>query len=137
MSANRDVFIDTSAFIALRLKDDINHKKARDFLSLIKDKKLRLHTTNFILDEVYTYFCRNHKVAVEMAELIINNPLITMHRVGTDDENNAFMLLKEFSDKDFSYTDASSFALMERLEIKTVFAFDEYFEQYGRFIVVP
>jgi predicted nucleic acid-binding protein len=133
----RDIFIDTSAFIALRVKDDVNYKKAHDFLRAIKEKRLRLHTTNFILDEVYTYFCRAHEIAVEMAELIINNPLIRLHRVGVDDEENVFKILTDFADKDFSYTDATSFSLMERLAINTVFAFDDHFEQYGKFAVVP
>lgn len=131
------MFVDTSAFIAMRVKDDINYKKASNFLNTIREKKLRLYTTNFILDEVYTYFSRVHEIAIEMVELIINNPLITLHRVGVEDEENAFRILKDFSDKDFSYTDATSFAVMERLGIKTAFAFDEHFIQYGKFTVVP
>jgi predicted nucleic acid-binding protein len=55
MTPQRDIFIDTSAFIALRVYDDVNHKKAEKFLKTIKDKRLRLHTSNFIVDEVYTY----------------------------------------------------------------------------------
>ena len=137
MNRGRDIFIDTSAFIAMRVKDDVNHGKAQSFLREIKERRLRLHTTNFILDEVYTYFCRERRIAVEMAELIMNNPLIVLHRVNVDDENNVWRILKGFADKDFSYTDAASFAVMERLEIQTVFAFDEHFEQYGKFIVVP
>lgn len=137
MNINRDKFVDTGAFIAMRVKDDINYKVAHDFLKVIREKKLRLHTTNFILSEVYTYFCRTHEVAIEMAELIMDNPLITLHRVAVDDENDAFKILKEFADKDFSYTDATSFAVMKRLDFKAVFAFDEHFEQYGKFIIVP
>lgn len=137
MNLNRDIFVDTSAFIAMRVKDDINYKKASNFLNTIREKKLRLYATNFILDEVYTYFSRVHEIAIEMVELIINNPLITLHRVGVKDEENAFRILKDFSDKDFSYTDATSFAVMERLGIKAAFAFDEHFIQYGRFTVVP
>lgn len=137
MKRDRDIFIDTSAFVALRVRDDINHNKAQVFLSRIKEKRLRLHTSNFILDEVYTYFCREHKVAVEMAELIMSNPLISLHRVNGDDENSAWQILSGFTDKTFSYTDAVSFALMERLEIGTAFAFDEHFEQYGKFVVAP
>lgn len=137
MKLQRDIFVDTSAFIAIRVRDDVNHKRAYDFLQRIKEEKLRLHTTNFILDEVYTYFSRAHEVAIGMAELIMNNPLITLHRVGVEDEDNAFKTLKEYSDKDFSYTDAASFAVMERLELTIVFAFDEHFGQYGKFTVVP
>lgn len=137
MNVDRDIFVDTSAFIAMRVTDDINHNRASDFLKTIREKKLRLHTTNFILDEVYTYFSKAHRIAVEMAELIKNNPLITLYRVAVEDEETAFEILKEFSDKDFSYTDATSFAVMERLGIRSVFTFDEHFSQYGRFLVVP
>jgi predicted nucleic acid-binding protein len=133
----RDIFVDTSAFIALRVSDDVCHKKAVAFLKTIKEERLRLHTTNFILDEVYTYFCRIHTVAVEMAELIMSNPLITLHRVDAEEEERAWKILKGFSDKEFSYTDATSFVVMESLGIDTVFAFDEHFKQYGKFVLVP
>lgn len=137
MKLKRDVFVDTSAFIAIRVRDDVNHKRAYDFLQKIKEEKLRLHATNFILDEVYTYFSRTHEVAIEMGELIMSNPIITLHRVGVEDEDNAFRTLKEYGDKDFSYTDAASFAVMERLGLTIVFAFDEHFAQYGKFVIVP
>ncbi len=134
---DRDVFVDTSAFIALRVKDDMNHGRAQAFLYVIRKDKLRLHTTNFVLDEVYTYFCRSHHVAVEMAELIMNNPLIALHRISAEDERDAFRIVKSYSDKDFSYTDATSFAMMARLNIKSAFVFDEHFAQYGKFQTVP
>lgn len=137
MKLKRDIFVDTSAFIATRVRDDINHKQAYDFLQRIKEEKLRMHTTNFILDEVYTYFSRAHEVAIEMAELIMNNPIITLHRVGVEDEDNAFRTLKEYDDKDFSYTDAASFAVIERLGLTVVFAFDDHFAQHGKFVIVP
>ena len=57
---DRNVFIDTSAFIAMRVSDDVHYNAAQGFLKAVKDQRLRLHTTNFILDEVYTYFCRTH-----------------------------------------------------------------------------
>jgi len=133
----RDIFVDTGAFIAMRVQDDADHGKAVTFLKIIKEQKLRVHTTNFILNEVYTYFCRAHDIAVEMAELIGNNPLITLHRVDAGQEEQAWKILKSFADKDFSYTDATSFVVMESLGIETVFAFDDHFRQYGKFIVVP
>jgi predicted nucleic acid-binding protein len=137
MKCDKDIFIDTSAFIALRVADDMNYKKAQRFLTVIKENRVRLHTTNFILDEVYTYFCKFHEVAMEMAELMMNNPLITLYRVNPEDEKGALEMLKTLKDKDFSYTDATSFAVMQRLNITTAFAFDEHFTQYGKLIVVP
>jgi len=133
----RNVFIDTSAFIAMRVSDDVHYNDAQGFLKAVKDQRLRLHTTNFILDEVYTYFCRTHEVAIEMAELIMNNPLINFHRISVGDEKEAWGILKAYNDKEFSYTDATSFAIMERLKLKAAFAFDVHFKQYGQFVVLP
>lgn len=74
---------------------------------------------------------------MEMAELIRSNPLITLHRVDAEEEERAWEILKNFSDKEFSYTDATSFIVMESLTIDTAFAFDEHFKQYGKFVLVP
>lgn len=132
----KNIFIDTGAFIAIRVSDDTNHKHAHNCLKLIQKQKLVLHTTNFILDEVYTYFCKHHAIAIEMAELILNNPLLNLHRISAEDEQNALKILKRFSDKAFSYTDATSFSIMERLKLKTAFTFDQHFIQYGKFEVL-
>jgi predicted nucleic acid-binding protein len=36
-----------------------------------------------------------------------------------------------YTDKSFSYTDATTFAVMERLGINEALAFDQHFPQYG------
>jgi predicted nucleic acid-binding protein len=45
-------------------------------------------------------------------------------------------MFRQYEDKGFSFTDCTSFALMERLDINTVFAFDDHFVQYGTFVIV-
>ena len=57
--------------------------------------------------------------------------LWTVERVGEDDESKAMAIVGKYVDKTFSYTDATSVAVMERLGLKTVFAFDPHFRQYG------
>ncbi|MGH7885418.1 MAG: type II toxin-antitoxin system VapC family toxin [Thermodesulfobacteriota bacterium] len=130
----RKVFIDTSAFIALRDSKDINHKKAKSALSYIREKNIKLVTTNFILDEVYTYFCKFHSVAVEMGEYILNSPeIIEYHRITSEDENTAWEIAKKYSDKSFSFTDCTSFSICKKLKVEDIFAFDIHFEQFGKF----
>ena len=48
-----------------------------------------------------------------------------------DDEVRARDILRRYDDKSFSYVDATSFSLMERLGIRQAFSFDPHFEQYG------
>jgi uncharacterized protein len=52
-------------------------------------------------------------------------------RVRATDEASAKQILFRYDDKDFSFTDAISFVVMERLGIRTAFTFDRHFAQYG------
>ena len=53
------IFIDTSAWIALEDKKDINHGKAIKFKQELVSLKKRLFTTNYILDETFTLMYSN------------------------------------------------------------------------------
>ena len=130
----KKIFIDTSAFTALRDSKDINHLKAKSILKYIKENNFKLVTTNFILDEVYTYFCRFHSIAVEMGEYIFNSPgIIDYHRITLEDENTAWNIARKYYDKSFSFNDCTGFSICRRLRINDVFTFDIHFEQFGNF----
>jgi len=51
-------------------------------------------------------------------------------------QSKAWEIAIKYRDKDFSFTDCASFAVMEMLDIREAFAFDKHFEQYG-FIFSP
>jgi len=57
-------------------------------------------------------------------------------RARASDEERAQQILFQYTDKDFSFADAISFAVMERLDIRRAFTFDRDFAQYG-FTVLP
>jgi predicted nucleic acid-binding protein len=135
--AQQLVFIDTSGFIALWNPDDRNHQKALGYLDQVRESRRRLLTTNFIFAEVYAFFCRNHRLAVELGEQILTNPLFEYVRITAADEARAWEIAKQYTDKDFSFTDCTSFVVMERLGLREVFAFDEHFRQYGKFTQWP
>ncbi len=67
--------------------------------------------------------------AIEYVEKLRNTAEI--ERVSEEDENMAWQIILRCQDKHFSYVDATSFAVMERLGIKDAFSFDEYFRQYS------
>jgi len=54
-----------------------------------------------------------------------------IERITNDDEARAQDILRPYDDKSFSYVDATSLSVMERLGIRQAFAFDPHFEQYG------
>ena len=130
------IFIDTSAFYALEDESDANNKPARAFEKELAAGKLglvQLVTSNFIYDEVITLIRRNleHEKAVEVGERMKASKILTIERISRETEIRAWEIFKTYSDKEFSYTDCTSFALMERKAIQHAFAFDIHFEQMG------
>ena len=53
------------------------------------------------------------------------------------DEQRARQIIVAYTDKDFTFTDATSFAVMERLRIGHAFTFDDDFRQYGFTTLTP
>ena len=49
----------------------------------------------------------------------------------------ALEIIERYQDKEFSLTDATSFAVMERLGIEAAFAFDADFRQFGLTVLEP
>lgn len=52
-------------------------------------------------------------------------------RAAEADEAHARAIIRQYSDKAFSYADAISFAVMERLHIRLAWTYDQHFAQYG------
>ncbi len=58
-------------------------------------------------------------------------------RVRRLDEERAAQIIRTQADKDYSLTDALSFAVMERLGLSRAFTFDRHFAQYGFTVLTP
>jgi len=132
-----EIFIDTSAFAALIDQDDQYHKKAESFV-LGLDERQTFHTTNYIIDETITRLRKTagYKTALQFGKMIFSSKVHRIHYIDQELEHASFEIFKKFSDKDLSFTDCTSFALMKKLGIKKAFAFDEDFVVPG-FEIVP
>jgi hypothetical protein len=133
------IFVDTSAFLAIENRRDKYYRKAvtlRD--TLLKTGQL-LVTSDYILDETYTVirFRAGHHIAVQFGEAIRGSKFLRIEFIAPDLIEKAWDLFKTFSDHEFSFTDCTSFILMERLKIKTAFTFDDHFKEYGKFNINP
>lgn len=129
------LFVDTGAWYALTDKRDPDHQAAVRFLQANTHP---LVTTNFVFDETITLLRARlgWKTAVEFGRKLKSSRMVTLAAVNGDDENRAWDLFLKFQDKDFSYTDCTSFAMMQRLNLDTAFSFDGHFAVM-KFIVVP
>ena len=133
------IFIDTGAFIALTDADDENHKAARAFYKSAAEKGARFVTTNFVVCETMNYLRArvSHNVAVIFRENIKKSGLIGIISITPLIEDTAFNIFRQYTDKDFSFTDCTSFSAMKSLKLTRAFAFDKHFEQYENFTRLP
>lgn len=133
------IFVDTSAFLAVENRKDACHQKARRFMDACLKSGETLVTSDYVLDESYTIIRlrASHAIAVEFGETIRRSRFMRVEYVTSELIDAAWSLFKKYRDHDFSFTDCTSFVVMERLEIATAFAFDDDFREYGQFLIKP
>ena len=127
------VFVDTSAFVALRNRAEREHEAARAGLSRLVSERAQLFTSNYVFAETYTALLVRvgRAEAIEWGRHFRAGAAIELLRVDEPMEEDAWALLEFHTDKRWSYVDATSFALMEREGVQTAFAFDHHFRQRG------
>jgi predicted nucleic acid-binding protein len=131
-------FTDTGAYFALGVTRDINHAAARAIGVQLIAERWRLYTTNYILAETHAlYLNRVGRADALRALERIEGSDTTIVRVTSADERRARAIIEQYTDKDFTLTDATSFAVMERLAITHAFTFDRNFSQYGFAVLTP
>ena len=123
------VLVDTSAIFALLDRSDTLHPAAQDVLADLRRRRISPLLTNFIVAESHALLLNRLNADIARRWVLGNAWLI--ERASEGDEARARAILRQYSDKTFSYTDATSFAVMERLGVKAAFAFDPHFRQYG------
>jgi len=123
------VLVDTSAVYALLDRDDDNHAGAKARLESLRRARSEPVLTNFVVAECHALFLA--RLGADVARRWLVSNVWRIERVGEADEDRAREIIRTDVDKSFSYTDATSFAVMERMRLRQAFAFDRHFEQYG------
>ncbi len=130
------VFVDTSAFYALADRTDRLHASAKRF---VESNTALLVTSNLVIHETITLIRMRlgHEAAVKFGRRLFDEHVTPVLWVTPRDERAAWATFQRYRDKQFSFTDCSSFALMQRLGVRSAFAFDEDFRQSGRWMIYP
>jgi predicted nucleic acid-binding protein len=133
----RRVFVDSSVYLALLDTDDEHHRQATEILRQLAQERYRQFTTNVLLIESHALILSSlgrAQAAQFLKDMEESNTVVI--RIRAADEERAKQILFQYTDKEFSFADAISFAVMERLAIPLAFTFDRDFAQYG-FTVIP
>jgi predicted nucleic acid-binding protein len=133
------MFIDTSAFLAIENREDSYHESSLAFRDACLKSRRVLVTSDYVLDESYTIIRlrAGHDIAVQFGEALRSSQFIRIEHVTPELIEKAWKIFKTYGDHDFSFTDCTSFAIMKDLNIKTAFAFDAHFREFGEFTVQP
>ncbi|HEX3906069.1 MAG TPA: PIN domain-containing protein [Polyangia bacterium] len=123
------VFVDTSAIYALLDRDDAHHRKARGTLQRLGKQHAEPVLTNFVRAESHALLL--NRLGSDVARRWLTENVWPIERVTPDDEIAAVEIVRAQVDKGYSLTDATSFAVMQRLKISVAFAFDRHFAQFG------
>lgn len=126
------VFVDSSEFLAAFNPRDEHHQEAKLIWYGLIARRARLYASNFIIAETHNLFLV--RVGHNQARAFLRTfalSAMTLIRVTATEEAQARAIVLQFTDKDYSLTDGTSFVIMKRLGISHAFTFDQHFGQYG------
>jgi predicted nucleic acid-binding protein len=121
------LFVDTSAWYAAADADDHSNERAKEVLSSGEE----LVTTDHVLVE--SWLLMRYRLGRQVAETFwsaLRGGAARLEAVGPADLEVAWRIGESFPDQDFSITDRTSFAVMERLGLHRVASFDDDFAVY-------
>lgn len=129
------IFADTSALYALVHRRDRGHRAAK---RVIEGAAETFVFSEMIEAEVLTLVRRrtDHGTATALGDALRHSALFRLVEGSPEDRDRAWEIFRGHPDKDWSFVDCHSFAVMDRLGIQTAFAFDDDFRQRG-FETIP
>jgi predicted nucleic acid-binding protein len=127
------LFVDTSAWLALNNKNDQHHDEAVSKITKVRQQKIQLVTSEYVFDESVTIirYRISHRAAVAFGDALISSNVASIEDITDEERLKAWVLFKKYRDKDLSFTDCTSFALMVKLKLQKAFSFDDHFKQVG------
>jgi len=130
-----NVFIDTSALLAVLDADDINHLAAKPFWERIVTAGDTLISHNYILVEASALSLR--RLGLEALRVLEGDivPILRVVWVTREIHNAAASAHLVAGRRSLSLVDCVSFEVMRRAGIRTAFAFDHHFQEYGHEIL--
>jgi predicted nucleic acid-binding protein len=125
------IFVDTSFWVALRNRKDARHGEAEALLR--SHEGAVLITTNHVRGESWTYLRRRagHGAAVDFLDALERSPRVRVVPVEPKQEETALGWLRRHDEREYSFADATSFAVMRARKIREALAFDGDFAAAG------
>lgn len=125
------IFVDTSFWAAFHNVRDAHHTDAQSLMRVRPDGQFV--TSNHVRGETWTLLRRRqgHALAVRFLGATDRSPRIRVVHVTEAIEADAIRWLRRRDEREYSFVDATSFALMKSMRIREALAFDGDFAAAG------
>jgi uncharacterized protein len=128
-----EVFMDSAGFLALWDAGDAHHEAAARLQEQLAGKRRRFVTTEYVVDETVTLLLmrHSHQAASDFLDTVEMSEALRLEWIGPERFHAAAALFRRYADKEWSFTDCVSFAVMRELRIRDAFTTDHRFRQAG------
>lgn len=134
---SRHIFVNTSGWLALYNPNDPHHEAAVHLWEDLSGQPVRLATTDYVLDQVYTVlkmFGSLH-AAQAVHDLVSSSQLIRLFLVDSVIFDRAWRIFLNDEQPHWTFTDCINYAVIQYLGVTEVFTFDHSFAVPGMVIL--
>lgn len=128
------VIVDTSALIALFVKQDINHNLVAKKYIEYRKQHVSLFISDYILDELFTrllYDCGPYvmKIKCKQIDQMLETKELQLFSIDKEIFEKTKKFFLKFSDHKISFTDVTTYVLYKEYKLDEVFTLDSDFHK--------
>ena len=130
------MFVDTSAWYAAYVATDLKHAQVA---AIIDGPTTRLITSDLVLAESLNLLRARNEFdrAVLLGQSLLTQSVAELIYLTPEDLQKAFVIFSTYRDKNWSFIDCTSLALMQRLNIRVAISLDRHFREMPGLSVIP
>lgn len=127
------LFVDTAGWMACADAADPAHRAACAARDRWLEREGLLLTTDYVIDETLSLlrFRLNLAASEQWWLSVADSPRVRQESIHHERAERARAIFFRYRDKDFSFTDCTSFALMRELRLRQALTTDAHFKQAG------
>jgi len=128
-----DLFIDTSGFYALLVRGDTAHSDASEIIGSLRDSRAGAITTDYIIDECLTLFKARGvaQICERFLSMFRDSRAMRVEYIGAERFERAKLFYMKHIDHSYSFTDCTSFIVMNSFKLNEALTTDTHFTEAG------
>ncbi|MEJ2750029.1 MAG: PIN domain-containing protein [Anaerolineae bacterium] len=128
-----NLFADSSGWVALFDKSDKYHRAASTSFRQLEGQSVIIQTSDYVFDEAVTLLLKQsgHGAATRFGLWLLAAKNVHIVHVDEIVWQTAWEMFQTYNDKEWTFTDCTSFVLMRQRHLWQAFSFDQHFVQAG------